>query len=92
MLGVIVPLYVTLGSFGLVGRNTQAAAMNVDPPRRRFSITGSTTFAMGTAVSASPASCTTAPRGASLLISRSSAFGRLYGLATDGTPRPLAGR
>jgi DHA1 family bicyclomycin/chloramphenicol resistance-like MFS transporter len=54
MLGVIVPLYVTLGSFGLVGPNTQAAAMNVDPARAGAisSITGSTTFAMGTAVSA----------------------------------------
>jgi DHA1 family bicyclomycin/chloramphenicol resistance-like MFS transporter len=54
MLGVIIPLYVTLGSFGLVGPNTQAAAMNVDPARAGAisSITGSTTFAMGTAVSA----------------------------------------
>jgi MFS transporter, DHA1 family, multidrug resistance protein len=54
MLGVIVPLYATLGSFGLVGPNTQAAAMNVDPARAGAisSITGSTTFAMGTAVSA----------------------------------------
>ena len=54
MLGVIIPLYVTLGSFGLVGPNTQAAAMNVDPARAGAisSITGASTFAMGTAVSA----------------------------------------
>jgi DHA1 family bicyclomycin/chloramphenicol resistance-like MFS transporter len=54
MLGVIVPLYVTLGSFGLVGPNTQAAAMNVDPSRAGAisSITGASTFAMGTAISA----------------------------------------
>jgi MFS transporter, DHA1 family, multidrug resistance protein len=54
MLGVIIPLYVTLGSFGLVGPNTQASAMNVDPARAGSisSITGGATFAMGTAVSA----------------------------------------
>ena len=54
MLGVIIPLYITLGSFGLVGPNTQAAAMNVDPSRAGAisSITGASTFAMGTAVSA----------------------------------------
>jgi len=53
MLGVIVPLYITLASFGLVGPNTQAAAMNVDPPRAGSisSITGAATFAMGTVVS-----------------------------------------
>jgi DHA1 family bicyclomycin/chloramphenicol resistance-like MFS transporter len=54
MLGVIIPLYVTLGSFGLVGPNTQAAAMNVDPGRAGSisSITGFATFAMGAAISA----------------------------------------
>ena len=53
MLGVIIPLYVTLGSFGLVGPNTQAAAMNVDPARAGAisSIVGASTFAMGTVVS-----------------------------------------
>jgi DHA1 family bicyclomycin/chloramphenicol resistance-like MFS transporter len=53
MLGVIIPLYITLASFGLVGPNTQAAAMNVDAARAGSisSITGSLTFAMGTAVS-----------------------------------------
>jgi DHA1 family bicyclomycin/chloramphenicol resistance-like MFS transporter len=53
MLGVIVPLYVTLGSFGLVGPNTQAAAMNVDPNRAGAisSVTGAATFAMGAIVS-----------------------------------------
>ena len=49
---MVFPLYVTLGSFGLVGPNTQAAAMNVDPSRAGAisSITGAATFAMGTAV------------------------------------------
>jgi DHA1 family bicyclomycin/chloramphenicol resistance-like MFS transporter len=53
MLGVIIPLYVTLGSFGLVGPNTQAAAMNVDLKRTGTisSIVGGASFAMGTVVS-----------------------------------------
>lgn len=53
MMGVIIPLYITLGSFGLVGPNTQAAAMNVDPARAGSisSIVGGSTFAMGTLVS-----------------------------------------
>ncbi len=53
MLGVIIPLYVTLGSFGLVGPNTQAAAMNVDPTRTGTisSIVGGATFAMGALIS-----------------------------------------
>jgi DHA1 family bicyclomycin/chloramphenicol resistance-like MFS transporter len=54
MLGVIIPLYVTLGSFGLVGPNTQAAAMNVDPARAGSisSLVGAATFAIGSAISA----------------------------------------
>jgi DHA1 family bicyclomycin/chloramphenicol resistance-like MFS transporter len=53
MLGVMIPLYVTLGSFGLVGPNTQAAAMNVDPDRAGSisSILGASTFLLGTLVS-----------------------------------------
>jgi DHA1 family bicyclomycin/chloramphenicol resistance-like MFS transporter len=53
MLGVIIPLYVTLGSFGLVGPNTQAAAMNVDPTRTGTisSIVGGATFAVGALIS-----------------------------------------
>jgi DHA1 family bicyclomycin/chloramphenicol resistance-like MFS transporter len=53
MMGVIIPLYITLGSFGLVGPNTQAAAMNVDPARAGSisSIVGGSTFTMGAIVS-----------------------------------------
>jgi len=52
MLGVILPLYATLATFGLVGPNTQAASMNVDPMRAGAisSITGAATFAMGALV------------------------------------------
>jgi DHA1 family bicyclomycin/chloramphenicol resistance-like MFS transporter len=54
MLGVMIPLYATLGSFGFVGPNTQAAAMNVDPKRTGSisSILGASTFAVGTLISA----------------------------------------
>jgi DHA1 family bicyclomycin/chloramphenicol resistance-like MFS transporter len=45
--------YLTLGSFGLVGPNTQAAAMNVDPARAGSisSIVGASTFGVGTVIS-----------------------------------------
>jgi DHA1 family bicyclomycin/chloramphenicol resistance-like MFS transporter len=54
MLGVMLPLYATLGSFGFVGPNTQAAAMNVDPRRTGSisSILGASTFTVGTLISA----------------------------------------
>jgi len=54
MLGVIIPLYVTLGSFGLVGPNTLAAAMNVDPGRAGAisAVTGCATFITGAVISA----------------------------------------
>jgi DHA1 family bicyclomycin/chloramphenicol resistance-like MFS transporter len=53
MLGVIIPLYITLGSFGLVGPNTQAAAMNVDVSRTGSiaSLSGAASFAVGTVIS-----------------------------------------
>jgi len=53
MLGVIIPLYVTLGSTGLVGPNTQAAAMNVDPTHAGSisSLVGASAFGVGAIVS-----------------------------------------
>ena len=53
MLGVIIPLYITMASFGLVGPNTQAAAMNVDVRRTGTisSVTGGGSFAMGALIS-----------------------------------------
>jgi DHA1 family bicyclomycin/chloramphenicol resistance-like MFS transporter len=53
MLGVIIPLYATLATFGLVGPNTQAAALNLDPGRAGAisSIVGAATFSAGAAVS-----------------------------------------
>jgi DHA1 family bicyclomycin/chloramphenicol resistance-like MFS transporter len=50
----MLPLYATLGSFGFVGPNTQAAAMNIDPLRTGSisSILGASTFAVGALISA----------------------------------------
>ena len=66
MLGVIIPLYAPRWPrFGLVGPNTQAAAMDVDPTRAGSisSITGASTFAMGAPWSPPWAAfCTTARR------------------------------
>jgi DHA1 family bicyclomycin/chloramphenicol resistance-like MFS transporter len=95
MLGVIIPLYVTLGSFGLVGPNTQAAAMNVDPARAGAisSITGSTTFAMGTAVSAVAGFLhdgTARPLSLLILTMILASSAALYGLAKPTTARAAA--
>jgi DHA1 family bicyclomycin/chloramphenicol resistance-like MFS transporter len=95
MLGVIIPLYVTLGSFGLVGPNTQAAAMNVDPARAGAisSITGSTTFAMGTAVSAVAGYLhdgTARPLAVLVLVMILASSAALYGLAKPTLARAAA--
>jgi DHA1 family bicyclomycin/chloramphenicol resistance-like MFS transporter len=86
MLGVIIPLYVTLGSFGLVGPNTQAAAMNVDPGRAGSisSITGFSTFATGAAISALAGFLqdgTARPLAALILVMILASSAALYGLA-----------
>jgi DHA1 family bicyclomycin/chloramphenicol resistance-like MFS transporter len=54
MFGVLVPLFFVLGSFGFIGANTAAAALNVDPKRAGSisSLMGVTTFGLGALVSA----------------------------------------
>lgn len=86
MLGVIIPLYATLGSFGLVGPNTQAAAMNVDPPRAGSisSIVGAASFAVGALISAVAGYLqdgTARPLAALILIMIVASSAALYGLA-----------
>jgi DHA1 family bicyclomycin/chloramphenicol resistance-like MFS transporter len=90
MLGVILPLYATLGSFGLVGPNTQAAAMNVDPGRAGAisSIVGGSTFAMGSVISTIAGYLhdgTPRPLAALILVMILASSAALYGLA-----KPLA--
>jgi DHA1 family bicyclomycin/chloramphenicol resistance-like MFS transporter len=96
MLGVIIPLYVTLGSFGLVGPNTQAAAMNVDPVRAGSisSITGAATFAVGSAISALAGYLhdgTARPLAALILAMIVASSAALYGLAKPTTAHAPAG-
>jgi DHA1 family bicyclomycin/chloramphenicol resistance-like MFS transporter len=86
MLGVIIPLYVTLGSFGLVGPNTQAAAMNVDPGRAGSisSIVGGVTFGMGAIISSVSGFLhdgTPRPLAALILVMILASSAALYGLA-----------
>ena len=90
MLGVIIPLYVTLGSFGLVGPNTQAAAMNVDPGRAGAisSITGFATFATGAVISAIGGYMhdgTARPLAALVMVMILASSAALYGLAKPTT-------
>jgi len=92
MLGVIIPLYVTLGSFGLVGPNTQAAAMNVDLKRTGTisSIVGGASFAMGTLVSSAAGYLhdgTARPLAGLILFMILASSAALYGLA-----KPTAAR
>lgn len=96
MLGVIIPLYITLGSFGLVGPNTQAAAMNVDPTRAGSisSITGATTFAVGSAISALAGFLhdgTPRPLTALILVMIAASSAALYGLAKPSVVHAPAG-
>lgn len=86
MLGVIIPLYVTLGSFGLVGPNTQAAAMNVDVRRTGSisSLTGAASFTMGTLVSSAAGFLhdgTARPLAGLILFMILASSAALYGLA-----------
>ncbi len=90
MLGVIIPLYITIATFGLVGPNTQAAAMNVDPARAGSisSITGAATFAVGTVVSALAGYLhdgTARPLAGLILIMILASSAALYGLAKPST-------
>jgi DHA1 family bicyclomycin/chloramphenicol resistance-like MFS transporter len=86
MLGVIIPLYVTLGSFGLVGPNTQAAAMNVDLKRTGTisSIVGGASFALGALVSSVAGYLhdgTARPLAVLILVMILASSAALYGLA-----------
>jgi MFS transporter, DHA1 family, multidrug resistance protein len=96
MLGVIIPLYVTLGSFGLVGPNTQAAAMNVDPARAGSisSLVGGSTFAIGSCISALAGYLhdgTARPLAALILAMIVASSAALYGLAKPNAVQRAAG-
>ena len=95
MMGVIIPLYATIASFGLVGPNTQAAAMNVDLKRTGTisSIVGGASFAMGTLVSSVAGYLhdgTARPVAGLILVMILASSASLYGLARPVTAQRAA--
>ena len=90
--GVLVPLFGVIGSFGLVGANTQAAGLNADPHRAGSisALMGGAGFAAGALVSsltAAFADGTARPMAATILGAILASTLALYGLA-----RPAARR
>ena len=62
MWGVLVPLFMVIASFGLVGANSQAAGLNVDPLRAGSisALMGGASFGAGALVSSTTTALTTA--------------------------------
>jgi DHA1 family bicyclomycin/chloramphenicol resistance-like MFS transporter len=90
MWGVLVPLFFVLSSFGLVGANTQAAGLNVDPMRAGSisALMGGASFASAALVSALTGVLhdgTARPMAAVILIAILASAAALYGVA-----RPMA--
>jgi DHA1 family bicyclomycin/chloramphenicol resistance-like MFS transporter len=90
MWGVLVPLFLVLSSFGLVGANTQAAGLNVDPLRAGSisALMGGASFAVGAMTSGLTGVLTTAwpsgdaqPMAAVILVAILASSAALYGVA-----------
>jgi len=91
MWGVLVPLFFVMASFGLVGANTQAAGLNVDPLRAGSisALLGGVSFGAGALVAGLTGALqdgTARPMAAVILISILASSAALYGVA-----RPQAG-
>ncbi|HTX50000.1 MAG TPA: MFS transporter, partial [Caulobacteraceae bacterium] len=90
--GVLIPLFAVVSSFGLVGANTQAAALNTDPLRAGSisALMGAASFAAGALISSLTAifaDGTARPMAAVILGSILASSAALYGMA-----RPAAHR
>ncbi len=90
MWGVLVPLFLVLSSFGLVGANTQAAGLNIDPTRAGSisALMGGASFGSAALVSALTGVLhdgTARPMAAVILIAILASAAALYGVA-----RPMA--
>jgi DHA1 family bicyclomycin/chloramphenicol resistance-like MFS transporter len=90
MWGVLIPLFLVLSSFGLVGANTQAAALNVDPLRAGSisALMGGATFGAGALTAALTGALTAAwpaggarPMAAVILVAILASSAALYGVA-----------
>ncbi len=96
MWGVLAPLFGVIASFGLVGANTQAAGLNVDPLRAGSisALMGGVTFAAGALVSALTAlfaDGTARPMAATILGAILASSLALYALARPGHQASQAG-
>ena len=86
MWGVLIPLFLVMSSFGLVGANTQAAGLNVDPTRAGSisALMGGASFASAALVSALTGVLhdgTARPMAAVILIATLASAAALYGVA-----------
>ena len=86
MWGVLIPLFLVMSSFGLVGANTQAAGLNVDPTRAGSisALMGGASFASAALVSALTGVLhdgTARPMAAVILIAILASAAALYGVA-----------
>jgi MFS transporter, DHA1 family, multidrug resistance protein len=94
MWGVLVPLLFVMASFGLVGPNTQAASLNVDPSRAGAisSLLGAASFGVGAVIAVLTGVLddgTARPMAAAIMIAVLISTAALYGLARPGR-RPAA--
>jgi MFS transporter, DHA1 family, multidrug resistance protein len=96
--GVLTPLFCVLSSFGLVGANTQAAGLNIDPTRAGSisALMGGASFASAAVVSALTGVMqdgTARPMALVILIAIVASAAALYGVArpfgADSRPSPI---
>jgi len=92
MWGVLIPLFAVVSSFGLVGANTQAAGMSVDPHRAGSisAVMGAASFGAGALISSLTAvfaDGTARPMAAVILGSILASSAALYGMAQPATKR-----
>jgi MFS transporter, DHA1 family, multidrug resistance protein len=90
MWGVLVPLFFVLSSFGLVGANTQASGLNIDPLRAGSisALMGGASFACGALVAALTGLLqdgTARPMAGVILIAILASSAALYGVARPRT-------
>jgi MFS transporter, DHA1 family, multidrug resistance protein len=93
MWGVLIPLFFVISSFGLVGANTQAAGLNIDPLRAGSisALMGGASFACGALVAALTGvfqDGTARPMAAVILAAILASSAALYGVARPGMRAP----
>jgi DHA1 family bicyclomycin/chloramphenicol resistance-like MFS transporter len=101
MWGVLIPLFFVISSFGLVGANTQAAGLSIDPLRAGSisALMGGSSFAVGALTATLTGALTThwteagaKPMAAVILVAIAASTAALYLLAQSGGSRFLSGQ